>query len=58
MECHHYCNEPLRCWSCIRRFWAWAEARTNSKPRRGQTINFYNHVNTVAPPVQVTTEQG
>jgi hypothetical protein len=21
MICHHYCNEPMRCPSCVRRFW-------------------------------------
>jgi hypothetical protein len=22
---NHYCNNPLRCISCVRRFWLWAE---------------------------------
>lgn len=28
MQCHHYCNEPLHCSECIRRFWQWAERHT------------------------------
>jgi hypothetical protein len=58
MRCHHYCNEPLRCPECQRRFWQWAQARTNSPPRKGQVHNFYDHVNVVSPPVQVTEEKG
>lgn len=56
MTCHHYCNNPLTCWTCINRFWKWAEARTNSKPKRGQVHNFYDHVNRVAPAVKVAPD--
>jgi hypothetical protein len=31
MLCHHYCNEPLRCPECIRRFWKWAENHTRGR---------------------------
>jgi hypothetical protein len=55
MVCHHYCNEPLRCPECVRRFWAWAQARTNAPPRKGQVHNFYAHVNVVSPPVKAAT---
>lgn len=24
----HFCNEPLRCPECVRRFWIWAERHT------------------------------
>jgi hypothetical protein len=55
MTCHHYCNEPLRCPTCIRRFWAWASARTNSPPPRRYAggPSFYAAVNVIAPPLQV-----
>ena len=33
-QCHHFCNEPLRCPSCIRRFWKWAENHTRGKAKR------------------------
>ena len=29
--CHHYCNEPLRCPECVRRFWKWAESHTRGR---------------------------
>lgn len=53
---HHFCNEPFRCWTCYTDFLRWAQARTNSPPRRGQTLNFYACVNTISPGVQVTGE--
>lgn len=56
MRCHHYCNNPMTCWTCIVQFWAWVQARTNSPPRKGQVHNFYDHVNVIAPSVQVDTE--
>jgi hypothetical protein len=56
MEYHHYCNEPFRCWTCYIEFLRWAQARTNARPRPGN-INFYAHVNVIAPPVQVAAEQ-
>jgi hypothetical protein len=27
----HYCNEPLRCPRCIRRFYQWAERHTQGR---------------------------
>lgn len=37
MVCDHYCNEPLRCPSCIRRFWAWLEQWSRGRvPGRNQ----------------------
>lgn len=43
MRCHHYCNEPLRCSECVRRFWKWAENHTRPrKPEAGVVgPNFY-----------------
>jgi len=44
MVCHHYCNEPLRCPECIRRFWKWAQTHTNGrKPKAGEAprVSFY-----------------
>jgi hypothetical protein len=32
MRCDHYCNEPLRCPECNRRFWRWAENHTRHDP--------------------------
>jgi len=29
VKCHHYCNEPLRCPSCNKRFWQWAQQHTH-----------------------------
>ena len=26
MICHHYCNNPLACPECVKRFWKWAES--------------------------------
>lgn len=39
----HYCNEPLRCPHCIRRFWAWAQGWTRGRPpKAGEAApNFY-----------------
>lgn len=34
MKCHHFCNEPLRCPECIRRFWVWVHQHTNGKASR------------------------
>ena len=36
MVCHHYCNDPLTCPECIRRFWTWAEnySRRFERPRK------------------------
>lgn len=31
MRCHHYCNEPLRCPECVKRFWKWAENHTRGR---------------------------
>lgn len=33
MKCHHYCNNPLRCPECIKRFWRWLEQWTNNAGR-------------------------
>ncbi len=67
MTCNHYCNEPFRCHECVRQFYAWAQARTNSSPgrrvRNGVRTrpaggpNFYACVNTISPPVFVEPEQ-
>lgn len=48
MTCHHYCNAPLRCPTCVRRFWRWLEKRTNSMPKPGRA-NFYEHVDVKKP---------
>ena len=55
MNCNHFCNEPFRCPTCTRQFYAWAQARTNTPPKPGRP-NFYTAVNNIAPPVQVTQE--
>jgi hypothetical protein len=34
MVCDHYCNEPLRCPVCIRRFWLWVQQHTRGRPRQ------------------------
>ena len=34
MECHHFCNNPLRCPECAKRFWKWAEQHSNGRGRR------------------------
>jgi hypothetical protein len=45
MVCDHYCNEPLRCPTCIRRFWRWAKAHTLGRPRQKRgpqtALSFY-----------------
>lgn len=57
MHCNHFCNEPFRCWECYRQFLAWAQARTNSPPRRGHRgVGFYECVNVIRPAVQVAPE--
>lgn len=66
-NCHHFCNEPLRCPTCVRRFWKWAEARTNSQPgrrvRNGVRTrpeggpNFYACVNVISPSVPVEAQR-
>ena len=30
-DAHHYCNKPMRCPSCIRRFWTWAQSHTRGR---------------------------
>jgi len=46
--CHHYCN-TLNCWTCIRRFWKWAENHTQgrehprSKPGNGDVDKLSIH---------------
>ena len=32
----HYCNAPLRCPTCIRRFWAWAQQHTRGRVPKGE----------------------
>jgi hypothetical protein len=57
MRCHHFCNEPFRCWTCYVGFLAWAQARTNSPPRRRHRgVGFYECVNVIRPAVQVAPE--
>lgn len=34
VHCHHYCNNPLRCPECVRRFWKWAENHTRGRKKR------------------------
>lgn len=34
MICDHYCNAPLRCPTCIRRFWQWAQSHTRGRAPR------------------------
>lgn len=48
MVCNHYCNEPMRCPECAKRFWAWAEHFTASRGKkaasrrgRGCDVPFY-----------------
>jgi hypothetical protein len=36
MTCDHYCNESLRCPSCIRRFWVWAQNHTRGRVPKGK----------------------
>jgi hypothetical protein len=38
MVCHHYCNEPLRCPECVRRFWKWAENHTRGRKQSAHTV--------------------
>ena len=33
MDTPHFCNEPIRCPACVRRFWAWAQSHTRGRPR-------------------------
>ena len=35
MKCQHYCNAPLRCPECVRRFWRWLE-RYTAGPAKAQ----------------------
>jgi hypothetical protein len=45
------------CGPCTREFWAWLRSRVNSRPsRRHGGPSFYDHVNRVAPPVQIHHE--
>jgi hypothetical protein len=39
MNCHHYCNEPLRCPECIRRFWKWAENHTRGRSPKAKIVS-------------------
>lgn len=43
MRCHHYCNEPLRCPECVKRFWKWAEQHTRGRPPGAEdpAVSFY-----------------
>lgn len=49
MVCDHFHNEPIRCPTCIRRFWKWAQMHTRGRqhgkcvgdPEGGQSISFY-----------------
>ena len=34
MICDHYHTDPIRCWTCIARFFRWASAHSNSKGGR------------------------
>lgn len=37
MICNHFCNAPLRCRTCIARFWKWAQNHTRGRaPKVGQ----------------------
>jgi len=40
--CHHYCNEPLRCPECIRRFYTWAQSHTHGR-KGAKGPHFYLH---------------
>lgn len=49
MRCDHYCN-TIHCWTCIRRFYQWAQQHTRGKAKRkrneGQVetaMSFYEH---------------
>jgi hypothetical protein len=39
MICDHYCNNPIACPTCTRRFWKWAENHTRG---RGEGPSFYD----------------
>ena len=32
--CHHYCNNPLACPECVRRFWKWAQNHTQGREHK------------------------
>lgn len=37
--CDHYCNEPMRCPTCNRRFYAWAQSHTRGRaPNRAESF--------------------
>jgi len=45
MRCHHYCNCPMSCPECIRRFYKWAQSHTYG--RKGAAgPHFYDNVST------------
>jgi hypothetical protein len=42
--CHHFCNNPLMCPECQKRFWKWAQSHTNGpkkKKEKGTSKSFY-----------------
>jgi hypothetical protein len=45
MRCHHYCNNPMTCAECIRRFYRWAENWTRGR-KDATGPQFYDHVST------------
>jgi hypothetical protein len=59
MRCHHYCNEPLRCPECVRRFWMWAQNHTRGRERRQEASHdsFYVCASRVST-VKLTNEPG
>ena len=42
------------CGPCTRRAWKWIISQVNGKGRRNG-INFYDHVNRIAPPISATS---
>jgi hypothetical protein len=38
MTCDHFHTDPLRCWTCARRFWKWAENHTRGRGSRGKKL--------------------
>lgn len=51
MRCHHYCNNPLACPECVRRFWKWAEQHTRGRAPKGgaSSTSFYEAASKFPP---------
>ncbi len=41
--CHHFCNNPMACPECVRRFYQWAQSHTHG-PKDKTGPHFYEHV--------------